>query len=194
MNAAWATVLALATVLGGCAALSQELRAPMPIGQSEVNSRQSAVGSKKWFDALGRASICADPALAKGCSRPKTGAATVVAVESVTHDFSQIRTVHAVYKVRIDGGKSGYISPIDFDTFMVAETKHRQDAAAKTDCDRRGGVRIGMTAAQVEASCWGKPQRINRTITAAGERQQWVYGGYQYLYLVDGVVTAIQSH
>jgi len=52
-------------------------------------------------------------------------------------------------------------------------------------------VGIGMTADQVIQSV-GKPQSVNRTTTAAGVNEQWVYGG-GYVYLDNGVVTAVQS-
>ncbi len=57
-------------------------------------------------------------------------------------------------------------------------------------------VAIGMNADEVAAS-WGRPHKVNRTITAAGTREQWIYdrGGYktQYVYLDNGVVRTIQS-
>jgi hypothetical protein len=54
------------------------------------------------------------------------------------------------------------------------------------------GVRLGMTGEQVVGSSWGKPKSINTTITTRGKHAQWVYGGGQYVYLTDGVVTSIQ--
>lgn len=50
---------------------------------------------------------------------------------------------------------------------------------------------IGMTAEQVEASTWGKPKDINKTTTKYGVSEQWVYSDYRYIYLEDGIVTAI---
>lgn len=55
---------------------------------------------------------------------------------------------------------------------------------------------IGMTAAQVRASTWGKPSDINRTTTRYGVSEQWVYNTYsgtKYVYLDDGIVTAIRE-
>ena len=54
------------------------------------------------------------------------------------------------------------------------------------------GVDIGMTADDVRKSSWGKPQKINSTITANGRHEQWVYGGGN-LYLDNGVLTSIQT-
>jgi len=47
-------------------------------------------------------------------------------------------------------------------------------------------------AGQVEVSLWGKPEKINRTITQYSEREQWVYGQGQYLYFKDGILTSFQ--
>lgn len=57
-----------------------------------------------------------------------------------------------------------------------------------------GEVRIGMTPAQVRRA-WGEPYDVNRTRTAAGTSEQWVYGstGRRFVYFRDGNVTAIQD-
>lgn len=51
---------------------------------------------------------------------------------------------------------------------------------------------IGMTASEVEASSWGKPKKKNITEYAWGTKEQWVYSGYRYVYLENGIVTSIQ--
>lgn len=62
-----------------------------------------------------------------------------------------------------------------------------QDAKLK----KSQGVSIGMSKADVLASSWGKPRKINTTTTAGRVREQWVYGG-GYIYFVNGEVTAVQ--
>jgi hypothetical protein len=52
-------------------------------------------------------------------------------------------------------------------------------------------VSIGMTAEQVTLA-WGKPEKINTTITANIHREQWVYGE-EYLYVQDGVLHSMQT-
>lgn len=52
---------------------------------------------------------------------------------------------------------------------------------------------IGMTAQQVLDSQWGKPLQINKTTTANSVSEQWVYGNGRYVYLENGIVTAIQE-
>lgn len=52
---------------------------------------------------------------------------------------------------------------------------------------------ISMTDYEViEDSTWGKPKSINKTETAFGVREQWVYDR-GYLYFEDGYLTSIQS-
>lgn len=54
------------------------------------------------------------------------------------------------------------------------------------------GVLIGMLPAEVLQSSWGKPSRVNRTTTANGVTEQWVYAG-GYLYFKNGVLAAVQN-
>lgn len=53
--------------------------------------------------------------------------------------------------------------------------------------------KIGMTASEVENSQWGKPKIVNRTTTAYGVSEQWVYSSGKYVYLDNGIVDAIQD-
>ncbi|WP_180287760.1 hypothetical protein [Janthinobacterium sp. 35] len=50
-----------------------------------------------------------------------------------------------------------------------------------------------MTAKQVRASNWGGPESVNRSTGTYGVHEQWVYGGGNYIYLENGVVTSIQN-
>lgn len=53
--------------------------------------------------------------------------------------------------------------------------------------------KIGMTTDEVEASTWGKPEKINKTTYKWGITEQWVYSGYRYIYFDNGRVTAISE-
>ncbi len=70
------------------------------------------------------------------------------------------------------------------------DEKERKELAAKR---KKEGVKIGMTREEVLGSNWGKPTRVNKTTTANGTREQWVYESGNYLYFNDGVLTAIQN-
>lgn len=57
-----------------------------------------------------------------------------------------------------------------------------------------GKIHPGMTPAHVRAS-WGKPYKINTTISGNHKSEQWVmseYGG-QYVYFDNGILTSIQQ-
>lgn len=73
----------------------------------------------------------------------------------------------------------------------AAET--RKAKAADAARRRKEGVTIGMTQEEVLASSWGRPERVNRTITEYATREQWVYGGRNYLYFRDGRLEAISN-
>ena len=54
-------------------------------------------------------------------------------------------------------------------------------------------VHIGMTQVEVLKKGWGKPIDINRTTTANGVDEQWVYKNNHYLYFEDGILVTIQN-
>ncbi|SYX86179.1 hypothetical protein [Paenibacillus alvei] len=53
--------------------------------------------------------------------------------------------------------------------------------------------RVGMTEYEAQNSNWGEPTDINKTTTQNGVSEQWVYDGFKYIYLEDGVVTKIEE-
>ncbi|WP_186430062.1 ankyrin repeat domain-containing protein [Clostridium sp. BSD9I1] len=59
--------------------------------------------------------------------------------------------------------------------------------------DEKKSPKIGMTADEILNSTWGKPKDINKTTTKYGTSEQWVYDLGKYIYLEDGIVTAIQQ-
>lgn len=95
-------------------------------------------------------------------------------------------------RVSLPDGKSGFVTLSDMMATTSEAQKKKNDTEA-ANCKRRGGISIGMTKAQVLASCLGKPERVNSTHTARGTHEQWVYGEGTYVYLVNGVVTSAQQ-
>lgn len=77
----------------------------------------------------------------------------------------------------------------------IAKLQKEADIEAKKEAKlkKSRGVQIGMSAEDVIASSWGKPQSVNTTTTARGSREQWVYGNRSYLYFVDKTLTTIQN-
>ena len=72
-----------------------------------------------------------------------------------------------------------------------ADAKHRTASIAKEK--RSKGVSIGMSKEDVLASKWGRPESVNKTTGSYGTHEQWVYGGRNYLYFENGVLTTIQN-
>ncbi|MGS2778366.1 hypothetical protein ACVBAX_13450 [Robertmurraya sp. GLU-23] len=56
---------------------------------------------------------------------------------------------------------------------------------------------VGMVSSDVELTSWGQPMKINKSTTVYGVSEQWVYeikGSRKYVYLEDGIVTAVQDY
>ena len=83
---------------------------------------------------------------------------------------------------------------LEFKLQPVPETT-AQDSAINSAI-ARGRVAIGMTAEQVIRS-WGRPSKVNKTMTERSGNEQWIYnrGQFraQYVYIENGIVRSIQS-
>lgn len=85
-----------------------------------------------------------------------------------------------------DGSFSLYYDKHGYNDFMsIVKTSDSTDPIKEPA--------IGMTAEEVESSTWGKPEKINKSTYSWGTSEQWVYSGYRYIYLDNGIVTAIQE-
>jgi len=97
-------------------------------------------------------------------------------------------TSDAYYHVKLEDGRTGYISAFELVTFATDV----DPAQAAAECKRRGDPRVGMTRNQVEATCWGKPDRVDRRETARGVTERYVYGKSRFVLLRNGIVTSVQ--
>ena len=94
------------------------------------------------------------------------------------------------------------------DAFHAELERQRKDEALRAEQERKKeqleelrvkrerksrGVTLGMTKDEVLASSWGRPLRINRTTSAYGTYEQWVYRSGNYLYFENGTLTTIQN-
>lgn len=74
------------------------------------------------------------------------------------------------------------------------KTKHPDwtNEICNTVADKK--IYAGMTADQVKAA-WGKPYKINSTITGNIEHEQWVMHEYgnDYVYFDNGIMTSLQQ-
>ena len=84
-----------------------------------------------------------------------------------------------IYKYVDSGDEFKYIYNSDSTKFPVYEPK--------------SPPKIGMTKTEAENSTWGKPTKINKTTTAYGTHEQWVYSENRYLYFDNGYLTSIQE-
>lgn len=91
-----------------------------------------------------------------------------------------------------DKTKAFYKSVLAAERKKAARILATDQAREKAERKKRS-VHIGMTAAEVIQSSWGRPDYVNRTTTAYGVREQWVYGQRSYLYFQDGILDAIQN-
>lgn len=91
-------------------------------------------------------------------------------------------------KAALEANRNRYKADSEERARIIAEADERAKELAK-----RPGVRIGMSTKAVRASSWGSPESVNRTTTANGVREQWIYGSRSYLYFTNGVLTAIQN-
>lgn len=87
--------------------------------------------------------------------------------------------------------EDGKLKSIDYDDYLEYE-KISQETIVPEEV-RKQEPKIGMTKTEAENSTWGKPKKINKTTTAYGVHEQWVYSGYKYLYFDDGILTSIQN-
>jgi len=96
-------------------------------------------------------------------------------------------TNDAYYHVTLEDGRTGYVSAFD----LVRFGTDIDPAQAAADCKRRGEPRVGMSAKQVEATCWGKPDHVDRLKTVQGTTDRYVYDQGRVI-LKDGIVTSVK--
>lgn len=109
----------------------------------------------------------------------------------VIHDTnSNSNTLHFKKNITITGSTNDG----SFDKYKNTTTNTTTDNTINTTLPPTpNDPTIGMTADQVRNSTWGKPEKINRTTTAYGTSEQWVYSNNRYIYLDNGIVTTIQD-
>jgi hypothetical protein len=93
----------------------------------------------------------------------------------------------AFYRITLADGRAGYVLTSSFDGSTT--TIDLEKAAA--ECKRRGEPRVGMTAKQVEATCWGKPNHVDRLKTVRGTTDRYLYDQGRVI-LRNGIVTSVQ--
>ncbi len=142
------------------------------------------MGKTYWSTSIAGLRFCDTPSGLGKCKYYEKGSFTVTGLaEDIGGD--------PAYAITTGTGENGYV-PWTYAHEFVTEDPAKTKVKAAAECKRRGEPRIGMTAAQAIATCWGKPERVNRTQTGARTSDQYVYPGGRYLYFQNGVLTSMQ--
>jgi len=96
-------------------------------------------------------------------------------------------TSDAYYHVKVEDGRTGYIFAFE----LLAFATNVDPAETGAECKRRGEPRVGMTAKQVETTCWGKPDHVDRLKTMRGTTDRYVYDQGRVI-LKNGIVTSVK--
>lgn len=86
-----------------------------------------------------------------------------------------------------DDGRLSFADARIFATF----TTPVDPVVAAAECKKMAEPKLGMTAAQVRATCWGPPSYVNTKIRESGKYEQYVYGENKFVYLRNGIVTSV---
>jgi hypothetical protein len=127
----------------------------------------------------------------KATADDRASARSQMAAAIAKKDYEAAISAGAMFADLSDPEAKGRLAEI-----QAKEAKIKAELDRKADLARRKreGVKIGMTQQQVIESSWGKPSDINRTSTARGTREQWVYSdGRGYLYFDNGILTTVQN-
>lgn len=180
-----------------------------------VNQLRSVIAKdkKRYSDALKKIKVCENEITKSNLDLAKKSMQQQKYEESMEYldvamtmqpDNSEVKQLYSQCKGVIDKTKA------DADAKAKAE-QDAQDAKAKAEQEAKDakaleeakakakteGVKIGMTQQQVLDSSWGKPDQINKTTSAYGTREQWVYGynssKMNCLYFENGILTDIQN-
>jgi hypothetical protein len=118
-----------------------------------------------------------------------------IAADTKAHPRARLEAIAAI--AAVDQDRAAKLEPLRerMQAAYDRELQANRDkvAAAERARKKREGVAVGMSVDDVLSSSWGKPQSVNRTTTALGVNEQWVYGGGNYLYFTNGKLTAIQN-
>jgi len=93
--------------------------------------------------------------------------------------------------VKKENGEKGYFAFNERSLFLENPIDPNWDKETSEIIKQRK-IKVGMSERQLLLS-WGKPQRINKTVSASGVQEQWIYGSGRYVYMQNGTLTSYQS-
>ncbi len=147
----------------------------------EKGQYEPSIGKDYWIKLL--TFLCPTP------KRASTDCVTIVAPTKLQVDsLEQGAYGTPYYPVKLSDGRSGYIMAADLKMYAT----DIDPAVAAAECKRRGDPRVGMTAKQVRATCWGEPVHVDRRETARGVTERYSYDSGRVI-LHNGIVTSVQT-
>lgn len=108
----------------------------------------------------------------------------------LVEDVVPNKTLGYDFVVALPNGKTGYVWNSAF-IFLLDYDPVKAARRRTADCVRRGQPKIGMTEAQVVASCWGRPTRVIKKTTAEKIEESFLYVHGRAIRLVNGRATEI---
>ena len=110
-------------------------------------------------------------------------------IRNVVSGLSAIDANSAEWLIRKD--------TLDVDQAPIDAKSDLQRAKTMAGCKKKGysdgSAVIGMTQNELYVCGWGRPDKINSTITANRTWLQLVYYGTGYVYIINGIVSTIQT-
>jgi hypothetical protein len=161
-----------------------------PVTSSPLPSMQKYndyVGKDYWV-TIGPLQLCEAPTSVHCLQFLKPG--THLKVDGLVPNHSEVAGTSIddpYFHIVLDDGRTGFASAV----LLSSATTAIDPAVAAAECKKRGNPKLGMTAAQVKASCWGPPKYVNAKVRATGKYEQYVYGDNKFVYFRDGIVTSV---
>ncbi|MGB6965491.1 MAG: hypothetical protein WBD90_13625 [Xanthobacteraceae bacterium] len=151
------------------------------------------IGKNFWI--TGAVSLCPQPVTEeRGCTLVGPGPHVRFTVDRIEEAREEVGgRIYpgglAYCHAALEDGRAGHVLCAE----LFAGATATDPAITAAECKRRGDPRIGMSAQQVLATCWGKPGKVNRVETARAIKEVYAYTGNRYVYLRNGVVRKIRT-
>jgi hypothetical protein len=162
--------------------LTPVVRSPLP----SMQKYNEYVGKDYWVTALLR--LCEGPSSLHCLQFLPPG--THLKVDGLVPNHSELAGAainDPYFHIAMDGGRAGFVSAV----ILSHAATNVDPVAAAAECKKKGGPKLGMTAAQVKASCWGTPKYVNAKVRQTGKYEEYVYGENKFVHFRDGVVTSV---
>lgn len=178
-------------VLAGCAAAPKADLTPVANSPLPSMQKYNAYIGKDYWVVTRLLQLCERPMSGQQCLEfLQPGAHVKVDGLVPNHSEAAGTSIDQPYfHVVLDDGRSGFVDAV----VLPISTTTVDPATSAAECQRKGDPRIGMSAAQVVATCWGRPTYVNTKIHKNGKFEQYVYGDDKFVYLRNGVVTSVSA-